>query len=146
MFGGRLFFDPGASVSKKAAAMEVAHAARAEKELVRTLGSVVSHRSLRIPHGASRQPVRVQLKVRTTAGVGGSHVFCFSRVRGKMNETSTRSTGTGGGGVVPTSATRELYLQLAGIPGAPMPGIEPLHWTTEDLRSHYWAAGVCYMT
>ena len=27
-----------------------------------------------------------------------------------------------------------------------MPGIEPPHWTTEDLRSHYWAAGVSYVT
>ena len=37
------------------------------------------------------------MTVRTAAGVGGSHVFCFSRVGGKTNETSTRSTGIGGG-------------------------------------------------
>ena len=93
----RLTCDPGASVSPKAAALEVAHLARAAKELVRTLGSVVSHRSLRIPDGASHRPVRVQVTVRTAAGVGSSHVFCFSRVGGKTNETSTRSTGIGGG-------------------------------------------------
>ena len=93
----RLTCDPGASVSQKAAAPEVAHLARAAKELVRTLGSVVSHRSLRIPAGASHRPVRVQVTVRTAAGVGGSHVFFFSRVGGKMNETSNRSTGIGGG-------------------------------------------------
>ena len=93
----RLFCDPGASVSQKAAAPEVAHQARAAKELVRTPGSVVSHRSLRIPDEASHRPVRVQLTVRTAAGVGGSHVFCFSPVGGKTNETSTRSTGIGGG-------------------------------------------------
>ena len=91
--------DTGASVSQKAAALEVAHLARAAKELVRTLGSVVSHRSLRIPDGASHRAVRVQVTVRTAAGVGGSHVFCFSRVGGKMNETSTRSIGTGGGAI-----------------------------------------------
>ena len=50
----RLFCDPGASVSQKAAAPEVAHQARAAKELVRTPGSVVSHRSVRIPDEASR--------------------------------------------------------------------------------------------
>ena len=93
----RLFCDPGASVSQKAAAPEVAHQARAAKELVRTPGSVVSHRSLRIPDEASHRPVRVQVTVRTAAGVGGSHVFCFSCVGGKTNETSTRSTGIGGG-------------------------------------------------
>ena len=32
----RLFCDPGASVSQKAAALEEAHPARAAKELVRT--------------------------------------------------------------------------------------------------------------
>ena len=53
----RLFCDPGASVSQKAAALEVAHQARAAKELVRTPGSVVSHRSLRIPDEASHRPV-----------------------------------------------------------------------------------------
>ena len=37
------------------------------------------------------------MTVRTAAGVGGSHVFCFSRVGCKTNETSTRSTGIGGG-------------------------------------------------
>ena len=35
----RLFCDPGATVSQKAAAPEVAHQARAAKELVRTPGS-----------------------------------------------------------------------------------------------------------
>ena len=93
----RLFCDPGASASQKAGAPEVAHQARAAKELVRTPGSVVSHRSLRIPDEASHRPVRVQVTVRTAAGVGGSHVFCFSWVGGKTNETSTRSTGIGGG-------------------------------------------------
>ena len=93
----RLTCDPGARVSQKAAAPEVEHLALAAKELVRTLGSVVSHRSLRIPDGAPHRPARVQVTVRTAAGAGGSHVFCFSRVGGKMNETSTRTTGTGGG-------------------------------------------------
>ena len=49
-----LFCDSGASVSQKAAALEVAHPARVAEELVQTPGSVVSHRSLRIPDGASR--------------------------------------------------------------------------------------------
>ena len=53
----RLFCDPGAGVSQKAATPEVAHQAHAVKELVRTPGSVVSHRSLRIPGEASHRPV-----------------------------------------------------------------------------------------
>ena len=41
-----LFCELGANASEKAAALEVAHPARTAKELVRTPGSVVSHRSL----------------------------------------------------------------------------------------------------
>ena len=53
-----------------------------------------------IPSNTGRgllRPVRVQVTVRTAAGVGGSHVFRFSRVGGKMTETSTRSISIGGG-------------------------------------------------
>ena len=92
-----LFCELDASASQKAAALEVALLARAAKESVRTPGSVVSHRFLQTPDGASGRPVRVQVTVRSAAGVFGSHVFCFSGVGGKMNETSTRSTLTGGG-------------------------------------------------
>ena len=53
----RLFCDPGARVSQKAATPEVAHQALAVKELVRTPGWVVSHRSRRIPGEASHRPV-----------------------------------------------------------------------------------------
>ena len=51
------------------------------KELVRTPGSVVSHRSLRIPDEASRRPVRVQVTVRTAAGVGGCAMPCLLALR-----------------------------------------------------------------
>ena len=70
----------GAGASQKAAAPVVAHPALAVKEVVRLPGSVVSHRSLRIPDGASRRPVRVQVAVRPAAGVCGSRVFLFSGV------------------------------------------------------------------
>ena len=48
----------------------------------------------------------------------------------------------GGGGVVPTMPTRELYVQ--GTQEQQLPGIEPPHWTTEDYRSRYWAVYVSY--
>ena len=73
-----------------------AHPAFAVREVVRVPGSVVSHRSLRIPDGTSHRPVRVQVAARTAAGVCGSCVSLFGGW-GKTDETSTRSTGTGGG-------------------------------------------------
>ena len=68
----------------------------AVREVVRVPGSVVSHRSLRIPDGTSCPPVRVQVAARTAAGVCGSCVSLFGGW-GKTDETSTRSGGTGGG-------------------------------------------------
>ena len=44
--------------------------------------------------------------------------------------------------MVPTMPTRELYVQ--GTQEPQPPGIEPLHWTTEDYRSRYWAVYVSY--
>ena len=92
----RLFPVPSSSTSQKAAAQVAAHPAFAVKEVVRVPGSVVSHRSLRIPDGTSCRPVRVQVAARTAAGVCGSCVSLFGGW-GKTDETSTRSTGTGGG-------------------------------------------------
>ena len=46
--------------------------------------------------------------------------------------------------MVPTSPTRELYVQ--GSQEHQRPGSNPPHWTIEDRRSHYWAAGVSYAT
>ena len=83
----RLFPVPSSSTS---------HPAFALREVVRVPGSVVSHRSLRIPDGTSCRPVRVQVAARTAAGVCGSCVSLFGGW-GKTDETSTRSTGTGGG-------------------------------------------------
>ena len=92
----RLYPVPSASASQKAAAQGAAHPAFAVREVVRVLGSVVSHRSLRIPDGTSHRPARVQVAARTAAGVCGSCVSLFGGW-GKTDETSTRSTGTGGG-------------------------------------------------
>ena len=87
---------PSSSASQKAAAQVAAHPAFAMREVVRVPGSVVSHRSLRIPDGTSHRPVRVQVAARTAAGVCGSCVSLFGG-GGKTDETSTRRTGTGGG-------------------------------------------------
>ena len=92
----RLFPVPSSSTSQKAAAQVAAHPAFAVREVVRVPGLVVSHRSLRIPDGTSCRPVRVQVAARTAAGVCGSCVSLFGGW-GKTDETSTRSTGTGGG-------------------------------------------------
>ena len=92
----RLFPVPSSSTSQKAAAQVAAHPALAVREVVRVPGSVVSHRSLRIPDGTSCRPIRVQVAARTAAGVCGSCVSLFGGW-GKTDETSTRSTGTGGG-------------------------------------------------
>ena len=66
-----------AGVSQKAAAPVVARPALAAKKVVRFPGSVASHQSLRIPDGASRRPVRVQVAARPAAGVCGSRVLLF---------------------------------------------------------------------
>ena len=92
----RLFPVPSSSTSQKAAAQVAAHPAFAVREVVRVPGSVVSRRSLRIPDGTSCRLVRVQVAARTAAGVCGSCVSLFGGW-GKTDETSTRSTGTGGG-------------------------------------------------
>ena len=73
----RLFPVPCSSTSQKAAAQVAAHPALAVTEVVRVPGSVVSHRSLRIPDGTSCRPVRVQVAARTAAGVCGSCVSLF---------------------------------------------------------------------
>ena len=54
---GACVLRPGCQCISEAATPEGAHQAHAVKELVRTPGSVVSHRSLRIPDEASHRPV-----------------------------------------------------------------------------------------
>ena len=76
----RLFPVPSSSTSQKAAAQVAAHPALAVREVVRVPGSVVSHRSLRIPDGTSCRPVRVQVAARTAAGVCGSCVSLFGGI------------------------------------------------------------------
>ena len=139
----RLFPVPSSSTSQKAAAQVAAHPAFAVREVVRVPGSVVSHRSLRIPDGTSCRPVRVQVAARTAAGVCGSCVSLFGGW-GKTDETSTRSTGTGGGagccrgGVVPTTPTRELYVQ--GTQEHQLPGSNP---RTGRLKTTALTTGPC---
>ena len=86
---------PSSSASQKAAAQVAAHPALAVKEVVRIPGSVVSHRSLRIPGGTSRRPVPVQVAAHCCRCVWILRVTFWGW--GKTDETSTLSTGTGGG-------------------------------------------------
>ena len=84
VFACAVFPVPSSSTSQKAAAQVAAHPAFAVREVVR------------VPDGTSYRPVRVQVAARTAAGVCGSCVSLFGGW-GKTDETSTRSTGTGGG-------------------------------------------------
>ena len=121
----------------------VAHPALVVKEVVRFPGSVASHRSLRIPDGASRRPVRVQVAVRTAAAVCGSRVFLFLGLG--QNERDLHPIHRYRwwrellkGGVVPTSPTRELYVQ--GSQEHQLPGSNP---RTGRLKTYALTIGPC---
>ena len=128
----RLFPVPRSSTSQKAAAQVAAHPAFAVREVVR------------VPDGTSYRAVRVQVAARTAAGVCGSCVSLFGGW-GKTDETSTRSTGTGGGagccrgGWFPR---RRLESSTCREPKRASSRDRTPHWTTEDYRSHYWAVSV----